>query len=123
MPDLRIAAALIGASIEQCAPCRQSLTAKLLEADPIVLAATADAAYRQQAPRVPDDEGSLAGPAQMFLSLARQAHAHGGDARLLLATVQRMPAADRTELLDTVLDLFPPRAPGPQRGGRRGPVQ
>ncbi|MGV9703884.1 hypothetical protein [Streptomyces sp. NPDC003483] len=113
MPDLRIAAALIGASIDRCAPCRKSLTAKLLEGDPIVLAATADAAYRLHPPRVPDDKGPLAGPARMFLSLARQAHAHGGDARLLLAGVERMPAADREELLDTVLDLFLTLTPAP----------
>ncbi|MFE3267159.1 hypothetical protein [Streptomyces sp. NPDC059215] len=101
-----MAAALIGAGIERCAPCRQSLTAKVLEGEPIVLAVTADAAYRLRAPRVLDDEGSLAGPARMFFSLARQANAHGDDARLLLAGVERMPAADRTALLDTVLDLY-----------------
>ncbi|MFF2517025.1 hypothetical protein [Streptomyces sp. NPDC058086] len=49
VPDLRTAAALIGASIERCAPCRQSLTAKLLEEDPIVLAVTAGAACRLHA--------------------------------------------------------------------------
>ncbi|MGW3160354.1 hypothetical protein [Streptomyces sp. NPDC001089] len=81
-----------------------------------MLAATADAAYRLHTPRVPDDEDSLAGPARMFFSLARQAHAHGGDARLLLAGVERMPAADRTELLNAALDLFltPAPAPGPR---------
>ncbi|PBD02428.1 hypothetical protein BX281_10725 [Streptomyces sp. Ag82_O1-15] len=54
VPDLRTAAALIGASIERCPSCRQSLTAKLLEEDPIVLAMTAGAAYRPHAAaRVP----------------------------------------------------------------------
>lgn len=106
VPDLRIAAALIGASIERCAPCRKSLTAKVLEGDPIVLAATADAAYRLHTPRVPHEDGPGTGPARVFFFLARHARAQGGDARLLLAAVERMSAADRTELLNAVLDLF-----------------
>ncbi|MFB7443051.1 hypothetical protein ACFC01_32925, partial [Streptomyces mirabilis] len=107
MPDLRTAAALIGASIERCAPCRQSLTAKLLEEDPIVLAVTAGAAYRlHAAARVPEEEGPVAEPAQAFSFLVEHARAHGGDARLLLAVVERMPAADRAALLGDALDLF-----------------
>ncbi|MCX4581169.1 hypothetical protein OHB41_50375 [Streptomyces sp. NBC_01571] len=106
VPDLGIAAALIGASIERCAPCRQSLTAKLLEGDPIVLAVTADAAYRLHTPRVPDEDGPGTGPAQVFFFLARHARAPGGDARLLLAGVEQLPAADRRQLLNAVLDLF-----------------
>ncbi|MEU0822793.1 hypothetical protein [Streptomyces mirabilis] len=110
--DLRTAAALIGASIERCAPCRQSLTAKLLEEDPIVLAVAAGAAYRlHSAARVPEGEGPVAGPAQAFSFLVEHAGAHGGDARLLLAVVERMPAADRAALLGDALDLF--RAPAP----------
>lgn len=116
VPDLRIAAELIGASIERCTPCRKSLTAKLLEEDPIVLAATADAAYRLHASRAPDEEGPAAGPAQVFFFLARHARTHGGDARLLLAEVERMPADDRTQLLNAALDLF--LAPVSTPGGR-----
>ncbi|MFC9634354.1 hypothetical protein ACFTY8_35135 [Streptomyces mirabilis] len=112
VPDLRTAAALIGASIERCAPCRQSLTAKLLEEDPIVLAVTAGAAYRlHAAARVPEEEGTVAGPAQAFSFLVEHARAHGSDARLLLAGVERMPAADRAALLGDALDLF--RTPAP----------
>ncbi|MFE4758675.1 hypothetical protein ACFRIB_52530 [Streptomyces mirabilis] len=116
VPDLRTAAALIGASIERCAPCRQSLTAKLLEEDPIVLAVTAGAAYRlHAAARVPEEEGPVAGPAQAFSFLVEHDRAHGGDARPLLAAVERMPAADRAALLGDALDLF--RAPAPAYGG------
>ncbi|WP_221360898.1 hypothetical protein [Streptomyces beigongshangae] len=39
---MRTASALIGARIEQCAPCLESLTAKLLDEAPIVLAVTAE---------------------------------------------------------------------------------
>ncbi|MFD9286211.1 hypothetical protein ACFWD7_55440 [Streptomyces mirabilis] len=118
VPDLRTAAALIGASIERCAPCRQSLTAKLLEEDPIVLAVTAGAAYRlHAAARVPEEEGPVAGPAQAFSFLVEHAPAHGGDARLLLAGVERMPAADRAALLDDALDLFSAPAPAYGDGG------
>ncbi|MFF7601228.1 hypothetical protein [Streptomyces mirabilis] len=117
VPDMRTAAALIGASIESCAPCRQSLTAKLLEEDPIVLAMTVGAAYRLHAAAlVPEEEGPVAGPAQAFSFLVEHARAHGGDARLLLAGVERMPAADRVALLDDALDLF--RAPASAYGGR-----
>ncbi|MFE2569310.1 hypothetical protein [Streptomyces mirabilis] len=116
VPDLRTVAALIGAGIERCAPCRQSLTAKLLEEDPIVLAVTAGAAYRlHEAARVPEEEGPVAGPAQAFSFLVEHARAHGGDARLLLAGVERMPAADRAALLGDALDLL--RAPAPAYGG------
>ncbi|MFF8029904.1 hypothetical protein ACFZDJ_54805 [Streptomyces sp. NPDC007896] len=106
VPDQRTAAALIGASIERCAPCRQSLTAKLLEEDPIVLAVTADAAYRLRAAREVEGEVPADGPAQVFFFLAQHARAHGGDARLLLTGVERIPAADRAALLDAALDLW-----------------
>jgi hypothetical protein len=106
VPDLRTAAALIGASIERCAPCRQSVTAKLLEEDPIVLAVTASAAYRLRAAREVEGEVPANGPAQVFFFLAQHARAHGGDARLLLAGVERMPAADRAALLDAALDQW-----------------
>jgi hypothetical protein len=122
VPDLRTAAALIGASIERCAPCRQSLTAKLLEEDPIVLAVTAGAAYRLRATREAEGEAPADGPAQVFFFLAQHARAHGGDARLLLTGV------DRAALLDAALDLWgllrptalrsPPR---PRHRRRRGP--
>ncbi|MEV6742434.1 ASCH domain-containing protein [Streptomyces sp. NPDC051104] len=36
-PDMRTASALIGACAERCAPCQQTLAAKLLDEDPIVL--------------------------------------------------------------------------------------
>jgi hypothetical protein len=40
-PDMRTVSALIGACIERCAPCQQSLAAELLDENPIVLAVTA----------------------------------------------------------------------------------
>lgn len=115
-PGPRTAAALIGASIERSAPCRHSLTAKLLEEDPIVLAVTAGAACRlHAAARVPEEEGPVARPAQAFSFLVEHARAHGGDARLLLAGVERAPAVDCAALLGDALDLF--SAPAPVYGG------
>ncbi|MFD9655761.1 hypothetical protein [Streptomyces mirabilis] len=105
-PNLRTAAALISASIERCTPCRQSLTAKLLEEDPIVLAVTAGAVYRLHAAHEPDAGGLTAGPAQVFFFLVQHARAHGGDARMLRAGVERMPVADRAVLLDDALNLW-----------------
>ncbi|MFF4466493.1 hypothetical protein ACFY13_44455 [Streptomyces mirabilis] len=105
-PDLRTAAALISASIERCAPCRQSLTAKLLEEDPIVLAVTAGSVYRLHAAHEPDAGGLTAGPTQVFSFLVQHARARRGDVRTLRARVERMPVADRAVLLDDALDLW-----------------
>jgi hypothetical protein len=45
-PDMRTASGLIGACIERCAPCQESLTEKLLDdEDPIALAVTAASVY------------------------------------------------------------------------------
>ncbi|MET7784365.1 hypothetical protein ABZT28_53535 [Streptomyces sp. NPDC005388] len=106
VPDLRTAAALIGASIERCAPCRQSLTAKLLEEDPIVLAVTAGSVYSLHAAREPGAGGLAAKPTQVFFLLVQQARAHGRDIRMLRAGVERMTVADRAVLLDDALDLW-----------------
>ncbi|MCX4617265.1 hypothetical protein FNV64_03690 [Streptomyces sp. S1A1-7] len=105
-PDLRTAAALISASIERCAPCRQSLTAKLLEEDPIVLAVTAGSVYRLHAAHEPDAGGLTSGPTQVFSFLVQHARARRGDVRTLRARVERMPVADRAVLLDAALDLW-----------------
>lgn len=105
-PNLRTAAALISASIERCAPCRQSLTAKLLEEDPIVLAVTAGAVYHLHAAREPDAGGLTAGPTQVLFFLVQHARAHRGDAGILRAGVERMPVADRAVLLDDALNLW-----------------
>ncbi|MER7694575.1 hypothetical protein ABTX87_58795, partial [Streptomyces sp. NPDC097610] len=105
-PDLRTAAALISASIERCAPCRQSLTEKLLEEDPIALAVTAGSVYSLHAAREPEARALTAKPAQVFFFLVQHARAHGGDARMLLAGVERMTVADRAGLLDDALDLW-----------------
>ncbi|MFE2971895.1 hypothetical protein ACFXKC_51715 [Streptomyces sp. NPDC059340] len=82
------------------------MTAKLLEEDPIVLAVTAGAVYRLHAAREPDAGGLTPGPAQVFFFLVQHARAHGVDARMLLAGVERMPVADRAVLLDDALDLW-----------------
>ncbi|WP_405467156.1 hypothetical protein [Streptomyces canus] len=65
-PDLRTASALIGARIEQCAPCQTSLTAKLLEEDPIVLAVTAGTVYRLHEAHEPDNGGLTSDVSQFF---------------------------------------------------------
>ncbi|MFF1744355.1 hypothetical protein [Streptomyces mirabilis] len=124
-PDLRTAAALIGASIERCAPCRQSLTTKLLEEDPLVLAVTAGAVYHLHAAREPDAGGLTAGPTQVFFFLVQHARAHGGDARMLRAGVGRMPVADRAELLDDALErwtFYGQQPPGLIHDQDRGPA-
>lgn len=66
-PDMRAAAALIGACIEECAPCRRSLSAKLLDADPIVLAVTAGAVFGLHASRGADAGDFAAMPCEVFL--------------------------------------------------------
>ncbi|MGW1068276.1 hypothetical protein ACWD4F_27620 [Streptomyces aureus] len=105
-PDLRTAAALISASIERCAPCRRSLSARLLEADPLAVAMAAGAVYGLHASRGADARTFAAGPARVFFLLVQNARACGGDARMLLAGVEKMPEADRAELLDDALELW-----------------
>ncbi|WP_346186737.1 hypothetical protein [Streptomyces osmaniensis] len=69
---MRTASALIGARIEQCAPCQSSLTAKLLDEEPFVLAVTAAVIYVLHS----DGESTLGGltskAAQAFAILLQQ---------------------------------------------------
>ncbi|MFF4699995.1 hypothetical protein [Streptomyces chattanoogensis] len=104
-PDMRTASALIGACLERCAPCQRSLAAKLLEEDPVVLAVTAGSIYSLHA-QDPDAGGLAAKPTQGFFLLVQQTRDLGGDARMLLAGVDRMPPADRAVLLEDALDLW-----------------
>ncbi|MCX4993463.1 hypothetical protein [Streptomyces sp. NBC_00568] len=67
---MRTASALIGAAIERCTPCRRSTAAKLLEADPIVLAVTAGAFFSLHASRNADPQRFAARPTQLFFLLA-----------------------------------------------------
>ncbi|MFE9812922.1 hypothetical protein [Streptomyces sp. NPDC005548] len=103
---LRTAAALIGACIEECAPCRRSLSRKLLEAEPIVLAVTAGTVFALHASRGADAQDFAAQPAEVFLLLVDHARAAGDNFRILPTTVERMPLADRAQLLDEALDLW-----------------
>ncbi|MGW2827089.1 hypothetical protein ACWC24_39865 [Streptomyces sp. NPDC001443] len=106
-PDMRTASALIGARIEQCAPCLESLTAKLFNEEPIVLAVTAASVYSlHPAHERPTGEGVADRSAQAFFLLVQHVRAIAGDARILLASVERMPRADRAALLDDALDLW-----------------
>ncbi|MET7889009.1 hypothetical protein [Streptomyces avermitilis] len=105
-PDMRAAAALIGACIEKCAPCRRSLSVKPLEADPIVLAVTASAVFGLHASRGADAQDFAATPAEVFFLLVDRARAAGGDFRMLPPAVERMPLADRARLLNEALDLW-----------------
>ncbi|MCX4920072.1 hypothetical protein [Streptomyces sp. NBC_00687] len=105
-PDMRAAAALIGACIEECVSCRRSLSGKLLEADPIVLAVTAGAVFGLHAACGADAQDFAAQPAEVFFLLVDRARAAGDDFRVLTATAERMPLTDHAQLLDEALDLW-----------------
>ncbi|MFE4698687.1 hypothetical protein ACFRIC_16635 [Streptomyces sp. NPDC056738] len=105
-PDMRTAAALIGACIERCTPCRESLIAKLLDEDPVVLAMTAAAIYNLRVIQEPNADSPAARPVRIFYFLVKHVRLHAGDARLLTETVERMTPADRALLLDEALDLW-----------------
>lgn len=105
-PDMRTASALIGACVERCAPCQESLAVKLLEEDPIVLAVTAGSVYSLQAAHEPDAGGLASEPTQVFFRLVQQARAHGGDGRMMLTGVEMMNPGDRAALLEDALDLW-----------------
>ncbi|MFF4733298.1 hypothetical protein ACFY3M_50500 [Streptomyces mirabilis] len=106
-PDMRTASALIGARIERCAPCQESLTARLLDdEDPIALAMTAGSVYNLHVIHEPDTESPAAKPIKIFYFLVKHARLHAGDAQLLAATVERMPRADRAALLEAALELW-----------------
>lgn len=88
---MRIAAALIGACIEGCAPCRASLAAKFLDVEvPIALAVTAGAVYNLHVIQEPDTDRLAIMPLRAIYLLAQHARLHAGDARLLATTVERM---------------------------------
>ncbi|MFJ9909654.1 hypothetical protein ACIRVK_43815 [Streptomyces sp. NPDC101152] len=118
-PDMRTASGLIGACIEQCAPCQESLTAKLLDDDPIALAVTAASVYNLHVIHEPDAESPSAKPIRIFYPLVKHTRLHAGDARLLAAAVEGMPRADRAALLEAALELwthYGPKLLGPMRG-------
>jgi hypothetical protein len=120
-PDMRTASALIGACIDRCAPCQESLAAKLLDEDPLVLAVTAGSVYSLHAATEPDAGGLASKPTQMFFLLVQQARAHGGDARMMAAGVEMMTRADRAALLEDALDLwtfYGHKHPGLMRGSQ-----
>lgn len=105
-PDMRAAAAWIGACIEKCVPCRRSLSAKLLESDPIVLAMTVGAAFGLHASRGAGTGDFATMASEVFFLLVEHARAAGGDFRMLPSAIERMPMADRAQLLDEALDLW-----------------
>lgn len=123
-PDMRTASALIGARIEQCAPCLESLTAKLLDEDPIVLTVTAESVYSLHPAREWPNAGGITGKStQIFFLLVQHVRYIGDDARTLLAGVERMTRADRAALLDDALGLWAisgPKYPGSLRGPDAG---
>ncbi|MFI6341011.1 hypothetical protein [Streptomyces sp. NPDC050535] len=105
-PDMRTAAALIGACIEGCGPCRRSLSVKLLDEDPIVLAVTAGVVFSLHTSRGADVRDVAARPTQVVFVLAEHARAAGGDFRMLPAGIERLRLPDRAQLLDDALDLW-----------------
>ncbi|WP_314223539.1 hypothetical protein [Streptomyces zaehneri] len=120
-PDMWTASALIGARIEQCAPCLESLTAKLLDEDPIVLAVTAESVFRLQPADEWPNAGGIAGKStQIFYLLVQHVRYTAGDYQMLPGAVERMTCADRAALLDDVLGLW--AMYGPKYSGLlRGP--
>jgi hypothetical protein len=121
-PDLRTASALIGACIERCAPCQQSLAAKLLDEDPIVLAVTAGSVYSLQAADQPD-AGPLASDAAQLFFLAVQASRREGSF-VMLRCVELLNPDDRAALYEDALDLwtfYGHKHPGLMRGQNTGP--
>ena len=120
-PDMRTASALIGACLERCAPCQQSLAAKLLAEDPIVLAVTAGSVYSLLAADEPD-AGSLASDAgQVFFRALKSSPP--GDGRSMVRCVELLSREERSALLEDALDLwtfFGHKHPGLMRGQATG---
>ncbi|WP_369228567.1 hypothetical protein AB5J52_48870 (plasmid) [Streptomyces sp. R39] len=103
-PDMRTASALIGACLERCAPCQQSLAAKLLAEDPIVLAVTAGSVYSLLAADE-QDAGSLAsGAGQVFFRALKSSPP--GDGRSMVRCVELLSREERSALLEDALDLW-----------------
>ncbi|WP_128381588.1 hypothetical protein [Streptomyces cavernae] len=103
---MRTASGLIGACIQRCAPCQESLAAKLLDdEDPIALAVTAASVYNLHVAHEPD-AGSPAAKSIRFFLFVKHVRLHGGDAHLLPVMVERMSRSDRAALLDDALKLW-----------------
>lgn len=118
-PDMRTASALIGACIERCTPCRESLTAKLLDDEnPVALAMAAGTVYNLRVIHEPDADSPAAKPLRIFYLLVKHARLHAGDARLLKETVERMPRPDRGVLLEAALELWTYFSSGSQARSR-----
>ncbi|MFJ9752531.1 hypothetical protein [Streptomyces chartreusis] len=111
-PDMRTASALIGARIEQCAPCQTSLTAKLLDEDPVVLAVTAAAVYTLHSADESKPGGLTSKAAQAFAILLHQTRGQA-EPELLPWGVSLMSRADRAALLEDTLDLWAHYGPQP----------
>lgn len=71
-----------------------------------MLAVTACAVFALHAARGADAQDFAAQPAEVFFLLVDSARAAGDDFRTLTALVERMPLADRVQLLDEALDLW-----------------
>lgn len=105
-PDMRTASALIGARIEECAPCQASLAAKLLDEDPIVLAVTAGTVFGLHAAHEPNGGGLGPDVAQWFLMVVRAASSPD-KGHIMLRCVELLNPEDRAALLEYALDLWP----------------
>ncbi|MFD8050222.1 hypothetical protein ACFV5E_43125 [Streptomyces chartreusis] len=118
-PDMRTASALIGARIEQCAPCQGSLTAKLLDEEPIVLAVTAAAVYALHSADDSELGGLTSKAAQAFAILLHQTREQA-EPELLPWGVSLMSRADRAALLEDTLDLWAHYGPQPSERASQG---
>jgi hypothetical protein len=117
---MRTASALIGARIEQCAPCLRALTAKLLDEEPIVLAVTAAAAYALHSDSESKAGGLTSKAAQAFAILLHQTREQA-EPELLPWGVSLMSRADRAALLEDTLDLWAHYGPQPSERAFRSP--
>jgi hypothetical protein len=104
-PDMRTASALISACIDRCAPCQQSLAAKLLDEEAIVLAVLSGSVYTLHAESEPDAGGLASRATQVFFGLVKQARDYR-DPGMLPVAVEMLPRADRAAILEDTLDLW-----------------
>ncbi|MGW2232353.1 hypothetical protein ACWCRG_43865, partial [Streptomyces formicae] len=89
-PDVRTASALIGACVDRCAPCQQSLAAKLLDEEAVVLAVLAGSVYTLHAESAPDAGALVSRATQVFFGLVKQAREYR-DPGMLPGAVEMLP--------------------------------
>ncbi|NEC33850.1 hypothetical protein [Streptomyces rubrogriseus] len=102
---MRTASALIGACIDQCAPCQQSLAGKVLDEEAAVLAVLAGSVYTLHAESEPDAGTQASRATQAFFGLVKVARDYR-DPTVLSDAVEILPRESRAALLEDALDLW-----------------